>query len=535
MAKPSPWSSFFCLRPLNRPSPYGRGRLRSTFSFRKSWVRAFVIFNLSFLISQSAFAETKDLIINGDHVSYDKENQLVDARINVEILYKDVSIYGDNIQYDAKADLVKAKGGFILNYKDISLEGDTLDYEIKLKEGSATGVGLIYRGLNLKGKKINLHEDSFELHDATFTTCNEKHPHYRVTASDINIYPEYGWLVAYWAYFWFDGVPVVPMPTYIYDLYAEEKARNNVPPFPDIGSNDEDGTYINERLAWHIRRELSGTYSISYLTKKGWGGGLEANYILSDDSQGSARFYSNGSDGISAGLTHKLFFGESREDPYRTFSFIHLPKKRQYELETLLSFRERINYERVSFLPGITLRSAGNSLIGEAINYDYDLGTARIFEEDSVTHDRNISKLKLYKPFHDLPVGTLTPYLGADASFYSGGGRWFKGTSGVDIKKSFSKDLYLGLGYLHYLKISGASPFIFENYRFIPQDKLTSDILFKFWGLGLGVSTSYYIDTWQPEDIDYLASIDMHCYNLAVKYRSIRQEFSLGFGLITVD
>ena len=73
--------------------------------------------------------------------------------------------------------------------------------------------------------------------NASFTTCDLPQPHYRVTASDILLYPQYGWMVAYWGYLLAGAVPIVPMPTYIYDFEAAEKAQKNLPPFPEVGDN----------------------------------------------------------------------------------------------------------------------------------------------------------------------------------------------------------------------------------------------------------------------------------------------------------
>ncbi|MBU0502251.1 MAG: hypothetical protein KJ811_03280 [Candidatus Margulisbacteria bacterium] len=488
---------------------------------------------LILFVATFASAQNKDFTINGDNVSYDKEQQLIHAEGNVAVEYKDILVFGRDITYNAKTDMVHARDGFTLNYENISFEGESLDYKLKLRQGSASEVSFAYQGLQLAGKKIDLEKDVFILKNASFTTCDEPNPHYHVSAADLTVYPEYGWLVAYWAYFWLDRLPVLPMPTYIYDIYAEERERSNIPPFPDIGSNDEDGSYVHERFAWHIKRELSGTYSLTYAAKKGLGGGIEADYILSNDSRGNVRFYTAGSDGLSAGLTHSLFFGEDVNARDREVPFFSKPKRRRYELETMFSFRERINYERVSFLPGFVLRSRENDLAQSLVKYDYEIGTARIFEENTLDLERNLAKARVYKDFTDLPVGTISPAVELDSRFYSSGGRWLKATGGLKIRKSLARNTQLGLGYFHYFKVSGASPFNFENYRFSPLDRFTSELIFMLGKFGLGYETSYFIDNWQPEDLDYSIFFDMHCYNVKFKYRSLRQEFELGFGLNT--
>lgn len=488
------------------------------------------------LFSFSVSAQSKDLVINGDNVTYDRENGLVEAAGSVEVIFNDVRITGNYLVYNTKLNKAWADRGFTLNYSDISLEGKTLEYEIKTKKGRATDISFVYHGIELDGRSIDLSEEEFKLKNAAFTTCDIDDTHYRVTASDINFYPKHGWLVAYWGYFWLGPFPVVPMPTYIYDMLAHERDRKNIPPFPEVGSNDEDGTYINERLAWHIRRELSGSYSITYATKKGLGGGLEIDYILDEDSRGNARLYANGIDGPHGGITHSLFFGSEIIDESEDFlSFFALPKQRQYQLDTMLSFRERINYQRISYYPNFVLKTREGKLLRDEANLDAEFELGLVAERYNARLARATGLLDFSWDFPETDFGDLTPHLSLDGRYYSNGAEWEKTIGQLDLRKTFSDNIVLGLGYLHYFSIFGASPFNYEMYRFNPADRLTSDLFFVVGETGVGVSTSYYLDTWQPEDIDYSLLFKMHCYNLQVKYRSIRREFELGFSLGGVE
>ncbi|KPJ65795.1 hypothetical protein AMJ44_09425 [candidate division WOR-1 bacterium DG_54_3] len=495
--------------------------------------RFFLLFSISlFLFSSQVFAQEEDLIINANNLSYDKERNLMEAEGSVEVVYKDVTVRGNYILYNTETERIQAEKGFLLNYGDISIEGQSLDYEIKNKTGKASEVRFGYQGIELSGQEIELETEKFNLKNASFTTCDLEEPHYHVTAREIIFYPEYGWMVAYWGYFWLGRFPLVPMPTYIYDLRAEEKAQRNLPPFPEVGSNDEDGTYINERLAWHISRELSGTYSISYADKKGLGGGAEANYILAEDSRGNVRLYGNAKDNLWGGITHWLSFGEEIEEESPYIAFFAPPKYRRYELETTLSHRERINYQRVSYYPNLVLRSRKGWILRKEARYDAELMAGMVKEEDNVELARGGGNFVFYCDLPEIALGDMTPSVSLDSRFYSNGGKWIKTTGGVDLRKSFSENLSLGLGYLHYFSVEGQSPFNFEMYRFNATDRFTSDLFFVVGETGVGFSASYFVDTWEPEDLDYSLFFRLHCYNLVVKYRSLRREFELGFSLV---
>lgn len=500
-------------------------------------LRRFVyVFFLSLLIVPPVLAQNNDLVINADSVVYDKETKQVDARGSVEVLYKDVVIHGQHIVYDKDKDTVFAEQKFNLNYNGVTIEGQKLNYEVKARTGEAQDVSVVYQGVNLKGKNINFSQDNFYLTNASFTTCDLKHSHYHITAKDITLYPKYGWLVAYWGFFWFDRFPLVPVPTYIYDMRADEKRRKNIPPFPEVSSNDEDGWYINERLAWHVRRELSGYYSVNYASKKGLGLGVEANYIVDDDNEGNARVYGNTVDGLWGGITHHYYFGKKLgEKSDNPFSFFELPRHRQYELETTLSFRERINYERVSYYPKLVVkeRRGEAKIAGQDVNYNAEVMVAAVSEKDNVYGLlQNGGAIVFYKDLPEIWLGTLTPFIGLDARVYSNGSRWLQSTGGLNIRKQLTKYLSSKLGYTHYFLNRGSSPLNFENYRFSAVDRLTTQLLYLVNGTGVGVFTSYFVDTWWPEDIDYALYLRIHCYDLIFKYRSLRNEFSLGFALV---
>ena len=479
-----------------------------------------------------SFAQDKDLIINADNVSYHQEKNIVEAEGSVEVIYQEVTIHGKHVLYNTISDEVFADGGFSLAYSGISIEGDSLEYYIKEKEGNASQIDFNLGNINLKGEKIQFGKDKFKLQEASFTTCNLEQAHYRLTASEITVYPDYGWMVAYWGYFWMNGVPVVPVPTYIYDLYAEEKGRKNLPPFPEISSNDEDGTYVRQRMVWHLKRELSGTYSLDYATKKGVGAGFDLDYIINESSIGNLRCKGNFVDGLGGGITHRLFFGGEIEDKRTTpLSFFTLPKSQQYELVATLSSRERINYEKVSYYPNLELKMRKTELFIPVLKYEAEAVLGMVGEENSLNLGRGGGKLGVYWEIPEQVIGFITPSFSQDLLFYSNGGLWEKTSAGLNVQKVFLNNILMGMEYLHYFRVNGLSPFNYEMYRFSSADRLKTNIFFLLGDTGVGFDTAYYLDTWQPEDIDYSLYFKMHCYNLLAKYRSLRGEFQLGFSL----
>jgi hypothetical protein len=488
----------------------------------------FLLFTFDFLICAS-HAQLKDLVINADKVSFEREKNRVEATGSVEVNYQDIVLTGQHLIYNSSAETFHADRGFNFVYNGMTFEGETLDYEINTRSGTAETTNFLYQGVYLGGKTLDFNSEKFDLKNAYFTTCDLPQPHYHVTAADILLYPKDRWLVSYWGLFWLGRVPVAVMPTYIYDFTGTTRAQT---PFPDFGSNSDDGSYLTETLAWNMRRELNGTYSLSYLSNKGFGLGGTANYILNDRNSGNIRLNWNRTDKLTGGITHVLAFGEKAcEVPKTPLDFTIQPCYSQYELQMTLSSRERINYQRVSFTPDLRLLSHGGTVGSSEVKYDYELDAGDVAEENNTRMKRGGGKFRLYEDFPNTPYGLVTPLLVWDSLYYGNGASWVKPSAGLDVTRSFAKDLALQIDYTHFLFIDGASPFNYEMYRYRAADTLGGNLLLKIGETRAKIAAVYYLDNWSPEDIDYSLFFIFHCYNLEVTYRSLRSEFMLGFSL----
>jgi len=518
---------------------------------------SFVIFNLSFLICP-AIALQNEFIVDADNISYAKEQQKVEASGSVEVSYKDIRITGNRLLYDVSAETVAMQGsvevfyqdtyvragklfywasreaidaddGFYFQYEGISIEGRSLAYELKSKAGKAKEIKFNFQEVDLTGSEMSFNPDTFDLRSASFTTCDFQFPHYHVTAGEILFYPRSKWLVAYWGYFWLANIPIVPMPTYIYDLSAQEKGNRNLPPFPQVGSNGEDGSYLNETLAWHLNRNFSGTYSLGYAERKGLLLGLNVNYMINDANKGNLRLGSSGLDGESGGITHTFSFGEVV--PRKSFVLFSQPVDYRYSLETTVSHRERVNYQRVSFLPNVRFFSRSQEIFRQEAKIDLDLTTGVIDEENNQRLGRNGINLKLFGDFTESPIGFIIPALNFEGNYYADGTKWEKPAFGLEIIKKINPLVEVEAGYAHYLYVNGTSPFNYERYRFRPADRGRASLTFDLDRIAARVAGSYFLDNWTAEDLDYTLFFKFHCYNLEVTYRSIRREFLLGFSL----
>lgn len=481
-----------------------------------------------FILVLPCVAQDEPFTINGNNVSYDRANHLVEAIGSVEAVYKDVILTGAHVIYNTKTEQASAESGFSLYYQGITIEGRQLEYSVQDQVGTAKDVMVSYDSIVLKGKNFQFDPQMFNIHDAYFSTCDENH--YHVSASDLEFDHKNGWLVAHWGFFWFMNVPLIPMPTFIYDLDAAKKGRKNLPPFPEISSNHEDGLYIEEKLAWHLKRELSGTYSLTYASKKGFGLGAEANYILNSRNSGNARIYNDPVDATFGGITHSVYLGQERSDQQK-YSFFTPPKYYDFELQAYLTYHERINYQRISFLPLLLLKQQKGELFSNLINYYMEVSYGTVDEKDNTRLNRGRGEVQLYKDIEAKQL-QLTPKLGLITNSYSNDQKWENTIASVDLKHKFNPGLIFGLGYSHYLENIGVSPFAYEMYRFNPKDRIYTQLDFALGAPLARFYAAYFTDNWRPDDIDYSLFFKMHCYNIGITYRSMRGEFNLGFELL---
>lgn len=488
-----------------------------------------VVVSWLFLASFS-FSQEKDLVINASQINYDKEKNLIEATGSVEALYKDFKVSGEHLVYHTDTKTLFLDKGFVFRYAEVQIAGQVLDYRIKEGEGKAEKVRVAYKNVNLEGLALAFDREKINLIDAHFTTCGLDHPHYRISAAETVLYPKIGWVVAYWGILWIGNIPTVPVPAYIYDVEAEKRGRRNVLPIPSVGVNDEDGLYISENLAWNLRRDLNGTININYMSKKGWGGGVETNYIVNDFNKGNVRIYGNPKDNYWGGLTHNYSFGEELKAKSADYLLLVLPSYRQFELETLLSYRERINYQRVSQLPNFTLTMREGYF--KEVRFDGSIAGGMISEEGSgISLSRWRGWGEFSAPVYKNSLGTITPSLSLDGTYYSNQTSWLKSLGKIKWEKDWTANLLTFAGYGHYFYLSGTSPYLFELYRFNPNDTVNLGLVSSFLNSQLGVEAVYNLSQLTPYDLDFLFKIGLHCYNIAITYRAMRNEFNMGVSL----
>jgi len=478
---------------------------------------------------------TNDLSIEAELVAYDKAIHLVEAVGSVEADYQDYSISTEHLFYQTRDKVVSTEANFILRRGLLSIEGRNLRFDVAQGDGQADAVLVEYNGVSIAGRRVDFSKNKVRLQDATFTSCDLEPPHYHVTANEIIFYPDVKWVVSNWGFFWFGSWPIIPVPTYVYDLSAEKRERRNAPPVPDFGSNADDGTYVSERISWHATESWNDRVTFSYFQNKGIGVGIDGNYYLNENQDGNVRLFWNRVNQFYGGVTHHTALGmelsAADQDLYGVF---FIPEGRAFDLTAELSYNERINYQRVSYYPRLTLTSKRIPWLSKNLKWDIKVEGGGVAELASGC-DFGFASGAL-GTYYDIPLPNqafLTPAIKFDHRWYGDGERWIQATTNLAYRQSVNDNFGFVLAHNHYLYNIGVSPLNFENYNLIPQDTFDTKWLFKAGINQIGINTSHYLPSWNPHDIDYIFALGFHCYDIIFTYRVMRSELTFGFNLVS--
>ena len=502
----------------------------------KSALFAAVIFFI--LINASYAQKTGDVVITADRLSYSEDGSSVEASGSVKVVSPDTTIEADHVIYKVASKEVIADNGFTMQIgKNVRLSGKYLDYGFITKKGLSRDVNIAYRYSVMSGSLAYIDEERIELKNSSFNTCGLTPPHYHVTALTTTLYPDEGWVLGYYGYLWVDGIPLVPVPVYMYDLSAygvgQRANASGVMSVPEMGSNNEDGFYVLYKVPWIANKKLTGRVVLLNTAKGGFGEGVESNYEMNDYNEINSRIYYDPRYKIYGGITHTCRFGpELGEKETSFYTFFRVKKRLLFNLITNVSYKERINFQSVSMLPKITLKLNDvpalfdHFYVGGQVSYGY------VTEETTGVGD---STGNLYTTgYFSIPtnIGRIYAGLGYDQSWYGSTGYWSKLTQSLGLSRDLGYGFDAGVGHTHYINFDGFSPFLYEQYLVRPSDVFSCGLGYNFGPHRLSFDYYYYVPAWDPIQFIYKLTLGFHCYALDLTYNTASQQVAFGVSLI---
>ena len=147
-----------------------------------------IIFLCFILLSLNAFSQNKiiPVVVDGDEVTYSKENEQVIAKGHVVMKYKGVTLKCDEASYSVKLNAAYIKGNVkIINDKG-TVRAKEANYDFANKKAQINNIHIesppMYGGAK-SGEKVSGNEYIFN--KGYVTTCNLKKPHYKLASKKL--------------------------------------------------------------------------------------------------------------------------------------------------------------------------------------------------------------------------------------------------------------------------------------------------------------------------------------------------------------
>ncbi len=197
------------------------------------------------------FEEEWDVQITADEIEYAREDEIINARGNVIIIYRDMVMTADRMSYSRDKAMVEAYGNIFFERDFFFVWSSSMIYNIETSTGRVFAARVVSKEilgeeneistppLIIEDESLELRgDDEFFIPRGKITTCDDDTPHYYFKGSSIYVKLEDRFSLRN-ALFVIRGVPVFYYPYYWRNL-GEQKLIWHL----DIGSSKIKGTFV---------------------------------------------------------------------------------------------------------------------------------------------------------------------------------------------------------------------------------------------------------------------------------------------------
>ncbi|WP_242470845.1 LPS-assembly protein LptD [Thiocystis violacea] len=220
--------------------------------------------------------------ITADLVDYDRNQDLIQLRGDIEILQNDRRIEAERSSYDRGTGEVKASGQVYLDYPGLRLTGDAAEYNLETKQGRIDKAGYRLSGnANLRGaadRAWMLDEQRSRYRDVLYTTCPPGGSDWSIKASDLELDQNSGIGVARDARLRILDIPVLYSPYLRFPIDGRRRSGLLIPTF---GSSEETGTDISLPYYWNIAPNMDATLTPRLMSARGLMLGAQFRHLAS--------------------------------------------------------------------------------------------------------------------------------------------------------------------------------------------------------------------------------------------------------------
>ena len=212
-------------------------------------------------------------------------DNLLLATGNVEITHGNARLLADRVELNRATGDAVAVGRVIFYDGADRLTGERIEYNVK------TGTGVVYQGevhaapyYRLAGERLErVGESVYRVHRGMFTTCEEEVPSWSFRLGEGTADLEdfvWGTNISFWA----KSIPIIPY----FPFFAAAIRRDRQSGFlmPQFGTSAKKGFFTEIPFFWAISDSQDATATLAAYANRGFGGGLEYRYVISQDQRG---------------------------------------------------------------------------------------------------------------------------------------------------------------------------------------------------------------------------------------------------------
>jgi len=206
--------------------------------------------------------------------------QVATADDNVVVHDKGDVIFADHVIYDRSTHVMIATGDARIFTNGKVYRGDSITYNLDTKALTSTTFKAADYPRFLTGKNVTTPDPNhYHLVDASFTTSNREHPSFHLQAGTIEYRPD-DEVVLKNVVLYIGNLPVFYFPIFVQSLTDSRPTYQF-----EIGDSGQFGYFIDNRYNWVASDKLRGSVEFDLREKRGYAGGLDAQYfpsLLSD-------------------------------------------------------------------------------------------------------------------------------------------------------------------------------------------------------------------------------------------------------------
>jgi len=479
----------------------------------------FALLAVVLIFAGTAEAQPAPVTVEADSIVYASAGEVVIAQGNVRITLRRYRLFADGARYDLRSQIVVATGNVrIVDVHGQELRGHTLTYNARTEEGRFEPIeGIVDREhrIYVRGDRLDFTQDRFVCLEGFVTNCDPKRPLYRITARRIELIPGRE-MVAYHATLYLRNLRLLTLPRFILSLRPGVEGTV----LPGIGYNGLDGFWADFSVpvgAGSGRGRLRLTYGtitgIAPLLTQAW----EERAYTATARLGRAQLVDDRP--AFNGLRYDVAEVGSATKPARIGSAPFLwslsgtagwySEPASGVATSRLDGELAVETERLRVAPGLTFAARGAARISAygtgATRTVTTFGAALTYRLDRHT---TTSLRYLY-----VAVQGSTP-LSIDVVDPAN-------TISLGVTRTVPDRFRISAGVAHN--------------TVVPETKLTgSFMVIATPSLEVGASASYNLRLSAFDDVDYTVRFIRDCIDVVARYRQIRNEISVEFGLVGI-